>query len=495
MKRNILHTFWAAAMLLTACTQEELPLPGTSDATPFSITVTDGGYASSATRAAENGYSTEFTAGDECGLYVVRGGVVIHDNVKITATAGADGSLSWQPEPGVTLTGGMNGENYFLYYPYQESMTGKTNATTTTDDADFFANLISSWQPQADQSTYAAYTASDLMTAKGTARKAGNKQQLSFSMTHRMAMAVIEIPKTVYKFTNTDGAIPDYTVTTAADFTGSGVQPYAVSPGTYRYIVNPASGTTPSITGSYADGKKEFTVTPSGIAASNYKTYKVGGTSTVEKEYELQAGDFYCSKETDGVNTGYVVPQEAAADLSRHRCIGIVFYAGQHETDKSDYTNTGIGLQQCHGYVVALTDVHNGRADRLRWEYGTNNVYNEVVGTSTSTDDWQGYFNHQKFHEFVNNNTDWEMKHFPAALACETYGNRTTDQDGNSTTTAYNWQKPLAAPINSSGWFLPSYDQLSHLYANRSLLSSRMTDVKNSVPADCKYKDYTRWLN
>lgn len=28
-------------------------------------------------RAVENGYKTEFTAGDKCGLYIVRGGEVV----------------------------------------------------------------------------------------------------------------------------------------------------------------------------------------------------------------------------------------------------------------------------------------------------------------------------------------------------------------------------------------------------------------------------------
>lgn len=50
MKRNIIHTFWMAAalpLLLASCTQEELPdVNGTSDLAPLSITVTDGGYAS-----------------------------------------------------------------------------------------------------------------------------------------------------------------------------------------------------------------------------------------------------------------------------------------------------------------------------------------------------------------------------------------------------------------------------------------------------------------
>lgn len=283
MNRNIIHTLWMAAalpLLLASCQQEELPdMNGASDTTPLSITVTDGGYASTdkaATRATENGYRTEFTNGDACGLYIVRGGTVVYDNVKLTATVGTDGSLTWQPAAGVTLAGGLFDEKYFLYYPYQSDMSGKTNASATGADG-FFAPLISGWQPVADQSTYTAYTASDLMTATGTASKNGKQLKLSFAMTHCMALAVIEMPKTLYQFTNNTD-IPDYTATSSADFTDSDTKPCRMADGTYRYIVNPASTTATRITGSYDNGKREFAFTVNGIAASTYRTYRVDGT-------------------------------------------------------------------------------------------------------------------------------------------------------------------------------------------------------------------------
>lgn len=230
MKRNIIHTLWmAAAMLLNACSQEDFPIFETGDAMPLAITVTDGGF-NGTSRAVENGYRTEFTDGDECGLYIVRGGRVLYENIKFTATAGSDGSLTWQSD--MPLAGGLSDEKYFLYYPYQSEMTGKTTVSATDADG-FFTPLVSGWQPAADQSYYAAYTASDLMTAQGTVSKVGNQLQLSFSMAHRMAMAVIEMPRTVYKFTdNTD--IPDYIVTSSVDFTDSSLQPYVMAPGTYR---------------------------------------------------------------------------------------------------------------------------------------------------------------------------------------------------------------------------------------------------------------------
>ena len=508
MNRNIIHTLWMTAtlpLLLASCQQEELPgMNGASDTTPLSITVTDGGYAlttsadgsqKAATRATEDGYRTEFTASDACGLYLVRNGAIVYDNVKLTATAGTNGSLIWQPEAGVTLAGGMAGEHYFLYYPYRANMTDKVTASATSDE-EFFAPLISGWQPAADQSTYAAYTASDLMTATGTAVRTNGSISLSFSMTHRMAMAVIEMPKTVYKFN--DNSIPDYVIATTADF-GDNAKPCRMADGTYRYIVNSASGTATNITGSYDGDKKEFTITPSGISANFCKTYKVDGATISEKQTTLQMGDYFCKNSDDN---WYIIPQEATPDGN---VIGIVFYAGQHETDQSNYlqplTEDGPTIPdgKVHGYVVALTDVHDDSSDRLRWEYGPGNVYNKAIDASTSTRDWQGYSNSLKFHEFVNKNENkeagWEMKHFPAALACETYGNRMLDKDGNDANGKYDWQKPLAAPGNTSGWFLPSYGQLQYLYKNRSVLSARMTEVKNSTPNNYSYKNHIKWVS
>lgn len=480
----------ALPLLLASCQQEELPdMNGASDATPLSITVTDAGYASTdkaATRAEElDGYATTFTEGDACGLYLVRDGRIIYDNVKLTATAGDDGAITWQPEEGVTLAGGLEDESYFLYYPYQSDLSAPSDLSDLSDDAAFFSRLIAAWEPAADQSDYADYTASDLMTAKGRiVRNGASKTVLSFHMTHRMALAVIELPKTVYKFK--EAGIPYYVTSSAADFTGSPLKPCRMADGTYRCIVKPASAA--SLCGIYDNnGTKEFAITAS-AAQGSYKTYTIDGATPIEKQTTLQMGDYFC-KNSD--NYWYIIPQESTPDGN---VIGIVFHAGQHNSDNADYSATGIGQANCHGYAVALTDAYNDDNDRLRWEYGPGNVSDLPVGTSTSTNDWSGYFNSQKIHEFVSSNTDWDMKYFPAALVCETYGNRTTDQDGNPANGKYDWQKPLAAPSNTSGWFLPSSGQLKYLYQNRSVLSPCMTAVKNYTPNDCSYKDKIRWF-
>lgn len=443
-------------LAVISCAREELPSESCEDGVrPLSITVTDGGYAASGgqTKATENGYRTEFSAGDEAGLFVVRDGALVYDNVKLTATTGTGGSLTWQSEASVTLAGGFPDECYFLYYPYQSDMSGKTTVSAT-DAEGFFAQLVSIWQLKADQSTYANYTASDLMTAKGTATKGTDGTlPLTFSMTHRMAMAVIEMPKTVYKFT--DATIPDYRAASSADFTDSDLKPYGIVPGTYRCIVNPANSTATGITGSYDNGMKEFAVTPNGIDAGSYKTYKIDGATATVKTYELQPGDYFC-KSTDG--NWYVIPGEAAPDGN---VIGIVFHVGQDESDESDYSGTGIGEAKCHGYVVALTDATSGYC---LWGvngtelgcYPTDGGGNKLNNYSNPDIDWNGYA--------------WTQKIITAAGG---KGNLNASVQAGYPATWYavvSYEIGCNAPTNSSGWFLPSIGQMWNIYQNRSSL-------------------------
>lgn len=100
--QNIYHLLQAALLLLlvVSCTQEEFPA-AQDKALQLTISVTDGGYTSTegkTTRAVENGYTTEFTEGDACGLYMVRGGKPVYSNVKLTAEKdAATGGIMWKP--------------------------------------------------------------------------------------------------------------------------------------------------------------------------------------------------------------------------------------------------------------------------------------------------------------------------------------------------------------------------------------------------------------
>ena len=230
------------------------------------------------------------------------------------------------------------------------------------------------------------------------------------------------------------------------------------------------------------------------------ETFEPGGryrfTITVEnpigdkKAESAEVGDWFMSDGTVLSQEKYLTPELAS------NIIGIVFYKGQHEKDNSDYSGTGIGQAECHGYAVALTDVNNDTDDRLAWESGPNGEYDKEIGTSTDETDWSGYANKLLFHEYAqaHSTEGWEMKHFPAAYACELYGNRTVDRDGNPTQ-SYDWQQGLAAPGSTSGWFLPAAGQLKYLYDNSDTFSTLMEVVKKHLMDNCSHKDHVKWFN
>lgn len=466
LKQILIITFGMAATLLVAsCSQEEYPdMPDDSGARQLRITVTDGGYAAdgkNGTRATENGYVTEFTAGDACGLYIVRFGKIAYENVKLIATAGTDGVLSWQPEEDVILSGGYHAEQYFLYYPYQPEMANKVSPMVTCTDAEFFKSLISGWQPAADQSTYAQYTASDLMTAKGTATKnaADGKLLLTFSMTHRMAHAVIDAPKTVYRFTNTDVSISDYVVA-PVDFTGSEVKPWRCgTDGTYHCIVKPAGGTATSITGSYrGEEKKDFAILAN-IAAGSYKRYVVEDAPVTTKEHLLQPGDYY-------LTDGHLLAKDATlTDEEKKKVIGIVFHAGHHETDISDYHYSGIAQKKCHGYVVALKDATSG--------YGNWGIAWVDVSDSGG---WSGY---DKTHKNISESAGGVEK-------------LTLTSHRALYWAVVSYEKACATPDNSSGWFLPSIQQLMEIFSEKEIVSISFSSL-GSFPSGLYWPSDTRY--
>lgn len=185
---------------------------------------------------------------------------------------------------------------------------------------------------------------------------------------------------------------------------------------------------------------------------------------------------------------------EAVAPEAGKTVIGIVFHAGRHATDASDYTkplNAGgpTLAGEVRGYAVAITDaclydVWNGG---VLWATKPNDKFDFafVIDVSDNLDDWNGYANCQVMHDYVTAHAgeDWEMRHFQAAWSCETYGNRTLDYEGNPTSD-YEWQAPLRAPAGTSGWFLPSCGQLWYMMPYQDYLNSRFMAAKEVSAAE-----------
>ena len=442
--QNIYHLLQAALLLLlVSCTQEEFPAVQ-DKAQQLTISVTDGGYTSAVenmktrveTRAVENGYTTEFTEGDACGFYMVRGGKPVYSNVKLTAEKdAATGGIMWKTD-GTTLAAGMDGESYYLYYPYQADMAGKTATPAegaVMTDAEFFKPLIDGWQPGDDQSTHAAYTASDLMTAGGSTTGTGNTIHLSFAMKHRMALAVIEMPKTVYKFI--DANVPDYTVGAEATFTGT-AKPLRMADGTYRYLVHSSM---PTIEGCYDGGNREFTITTSAShpVVGEYKRYKVDGAAETIKNVTYaesgiaRIGDFYCTK--DNGTTGYLIPKEAdETTVQAATVVGIVFQTDKSRIGAKAKEKLG-GEGNVHGLVMAVKNI----ATRQAW--GLFGMDEGLTTCRTKADNYNDISGYGNCEHIRTNRGNFDS--YPAFKA------------------AYDYNTTCPVPATTTGWYLPASGQ------------------------------------
>lgn len=217
-----------------------------------------------------------------------------------------------------------------------------------------------------------------------------------------------------------------------------------------------------------------------------------GGWKYATTEYEasdLKLGDYFYSDGSwsDGglrklVPDGTFEVAPGVAPVAGKTVIGIVFQAGRHSSDASDYTkalNAGgpVLSGDVRGYAVSLTGV----GDQPRWLMGPDGIYRAGVKTSKDKYDWNGYANCQAIHDYVEANAGegWLMRHFQAAWSSESYGNRSLDYDGLPTSN-YEWQAPLKAPAGTSGWFLPSYGQLKHIMSYNDIMEEKFMIVKEN---------------
>lgn len=512
-KRNNYPYHHAAALLLPvvlmvlvgACTADDglVPWPGEAPATsapPLTITVTDGAYAPAptandeddatapATRAVERGYATEFTAGDKIGLCEVteveqgNGGSkyrVGYKNLNLCLTY--DGT-AWTLPPGAELTPERPADgsrtHYYAYYPWQDEYMGgkiviapgsemESQTGTLWTPREFFAPLILGWQPDDNQSTYAAYTASDLMVALGKVTPGTDgsySSELRFEMEHQMALAVIRVPSTEYTYTETVSGIE--TEKSYRLYTGMNTGDcWQENSHTERHLVNPLL-MHKIITGSYYTAgfeKRRFTVTTyelSGGTPGIYRLYTIDGGKAEVKERPLAAGDFY-------MRDGSILPREAAnggtlPDDVQADCLGVVFWVGENEGEH--WTQTTIFGEGDHllmrhhpqctrGMAVALRDASPTAAE---WATGKGaDVYlfywadNLTTFTPAEQADWKairasgygyGYCSSRLMKLYGAHHSTTA---FPAYDAIDTYADA------------------HPAPDGSSGWFFPGKYELT----------------------------------
>lgn len=224
------------AACLTSCSEMDEFADNNSyvdDGKSIKIEVTDE-FAQATTRANYSGFpATTFEEGDAIGVYAFNGSSFVSSNVKFTRQS--DGT--WTPASTVVYNPDYT---YYAYFPWRSS-TYSVSTSGTVDDVDTkFANFISDgsnyfWQ--ANQSTKAGFTYSNLMIAKGIVT---GTRTVKFTMAHKRGLAIIS--SAVNQWYYADDAGTKYNLTPVF----SGNIPYEES-GTRYFLMKP--NTTTSVAG------------------------------------------------------------------------------------------------------------------------------------------------------------------------------------------------------------------------------------------------------
>ncbi len=455
MKTNLLNIsllVLLSAVSLCGCSNDDEPVVTTTDGSTLTVTARADGFAPTdgtaqtgtpQTRASESGYTTTFVKGDRIGVFAVKDGSVIADCKNLPCTY--DGT-AWSEVYKYT------GATYFAYYPYKQDL----NTPGITAASDIVAAFNTTVASATDQSTYANYTACDLMTTDDAVSPNGGTS-LSFTFTHRMSLIEISLPVQEYKTSSGADAYeysapvlnPTFSLTPSSGSNATTIKPYPMGNGIYRYIV-PAgtSGATLSGVFNTADGKTiEYLKDNLSLFAGNYKRLNVtySGAPTTPTERALAVGDYYYLD-------GNIVPRDTQTPPSEG-CIGVVYWVGSIIEDdpllKRDYPGC------THGLVVALRD-----AGSKHWsdsyEYVQNwvkaengNPYKDVVNLQEE-DKRCGYSNTLALK-------DYNAKKYNSAVGSNN-GYRVLPIDAIK---QYAVENP--APANSSGWYFPSVMELKYV--------------------------------
>lgn len=451
MKSSVALMVFSAA--LASCTQEEIAQTDMSARQTLNISVStqdfvpeDGSRATTST----TDRVTTFSDGDAMGMYVISSdGTVICNNEKFVYNSSA-----WKAENELYY---WKNANYIAYYPYDESLTAE-NITSAEAIKTKFAGAENFYT----QNTAEAYEKADLMLVEVEAPADGNIQ---FNLSHQFSMVEINVPVRKYK---TEGGF-EYTapVSLAWDqdlkIGDKTVTPYSTGKGSFRFIVPSEEELSFTLDGHlvYDEGVPvnfgSSDAQTLNLASGHCKVYnvtyeKVSGDVTTRN---LEVGDFYY---TDGSIYPYGNQDNNDFDKPvKAGCIGVIFEVG-----------TGVaGTDWTHGSVLALKSL--GQA---KWSANECTVEGNVIETlSADATIKSGYEVTQalvQMEGFLLND---------AANLAYNFGKGEEDSQ-------------YAAPVSSSGWYLPSIADwiavIQNLGGDTSFTLASTTVSANTVVANIK---------
>lgn len=412
----------AVSAALASCTQEDVlqNTPAQPSDNELKLSVSTQDFVSDAQgRAITNNNdkrTSEFENGDQMGLYIFsEDEEVLCDNLLYTYTDG-----KWTTDK--TIYQYKNAQ-YVAYFPYCKDLSGVTGAESITEY--FKANIL----PTVSQTNAEAYEQADLMIATTSQVDGSN---VNLTLAHQFSMIELNIPCRKYITSATDGFQYAAPVKMKVEINEK-TELYRAADGVYRMIVEP--GTPPLIEGSveYDENMPIYfsssSVTMNPLKAGTFTQFNVTYTdpavegltkdeATGRYIRDLKPGDYYYS---DG--TIYPYTEGTVDQPITEGCIGVIFEVG-----------TGVpNTPWTHGSVLALKSL--GQA---KWSANRCTVEGNMI--ETLSDD-------------VTVKSGYEV----TQALVKTSGFLWND----AANLAYNlgkgeYDSQYAAPVYSSGWYLPS---------------------------------------
>ncbi|NBH64753.1 MULTISPECIES: fimbrillin family protein [Bacteroidaceae] len=444
MKRQIITQIQAAVALLllvAACSDDATDTwQDAGNGSPLTIQVCSDGFSSSdgcPTRAADIGYTTVFQDGDRLGIVAEQ-----QDGNKQNLCATYNGATkAWE---GIYY----DSKTTYLsaYFPYQEGLTNQLN--NISDAGGVLSALKTLMPPSADQSSLAAYRASDLLAGTCTLHTEGGKS-LNVTLSHAYSLLLLRAGT---EYTTPDGSFAYRTPLrdVQVNVDNAVCTPFASAEG-YRLIVDKSGS--PSVAWFYTlpDGK---TYKVAGSASLSEGTYHLYKNVTPGGNRDLAVGDYYYSD-------GGIVPGDTPVPPGEG-CIGVVYWVGDKAFQddpllKKDHPGC------THGLVAALQDagktLWSSRNDDItnNWLSGQNDTYG--IATLKTTDKMQGYANTKALEDYnASEGATGGYSVLPIGLI-----------------RSYAGAHP--APASSSGWYFPSIKELKFMCWGQNA-SGESTDGK-----------------
>lgn len=430
-----------------------------------------------------------YANGDKMGLFVVDDSKkVIASNVQLSYNGSA-----WSLPSGTKCTFSPK-YSYFVYYPYQASLTGLpaqgASVSDVTSAKAFFSGAISTWSSSklaSDQSTLDKMNACDLQIGRGSLTSDGTKIQFSAN-THAMGLADITLGskevENVYHIKGYETYTWKYDKTTVYAFDGfSGRSLYNVASHQYVAIVKPGVETSFSCS-STTDADTwtgEVKVKPNADAVA--KGTAISSRSTYSKEHTLAVGDIYYS---DGA-----LSSQSEALLSGKTPVGIVGYVGNNY-----WTEKVVSGKGGHALVMCLKTIGSTGSTNMGNAYAWYSSNTDAGRIKVSTGDMIRGSSSQAYGSGYTETAALVAKGSAYAAA----------------TAAKNYDALPAKSSKCTGWFLPSAGQcyavmkslgggispdtwnIGDFFGNMTTVSGKINKALSKVGAN-KYTEYFQGVN